>query len=177
MVALLSSSFAYACSCMRSHSTPDKIETTPVIFHGKVKRQLWRGIPFFSERKTIFTVTKSYKGDLNKTAEIFHPIDLGGNCGLSFGRKLQGLIFAYLNEEGELGTSSCAMHSRYSDLQFIEYFENKFDSSELDIFCSWYIDEAYAEEKKSGEFNLKDEKCLNKKDTYDKLYLNAGAKR
>ncbi|MEP3892051.1 MAG: hypothetical protein ABJN69_16460 [Hellea sp.] len=174
--ALLSSGFAYACSCLTPNSIPEKIEATPVIFHGKVKKQLWRGIPFFSAKKTIFTVVKSYKGELGETVEVFHAAPLGGNCGTAFDRRFQGLVFAYVDDGDEFVTGSCAMNSGFTDHQFFEYFHNQFDTSELDVFCSWILEKAYSEEKKSGNFNVKDEECLKKKGVYDKLYRKAGAK-
>lgn len=159
-----------ACSCITQRTIPEKVDATPYIFHGRVKKRRWSGVPFFSNKKTTFEVIKKYKGDLKTRVIVYHSKDLGGNCGIDFGYKEELLVFAYQQENGKLSTGSCAFHSLFSDQQFIEYFEKGLDSSALTYICILYINDAYAEENKTGKFNLVDKKCLAAKSLYDRLY-------
>lgn len=172
IVISISYNLAHACSCGRPDSIPKKIEATPVIFHGVVESQHWRGFPFFSEKKTTFKVLTAYKGDLGRKVIIYHERANGSNCGMGFRRKYEGLIFAYVTKSGEVRTSSCEFHSGYSDQQFIEFFENGFDSSKLDMFCSWEIEKAYSEQETSGKFIVDNEECRKLKPIHDKIFRN-----
>lgn len=168
---------AYACSCVRGHTIPEKVNDTPVIFEGTVvatqNLQLWK-----ISKKTRFSVQKAFKGITSSEVSIGHEISTGGNCGVGFSKGEKVLVFAYKNENGDLETDSCAFHSNYSDLQFIKYFEEEFDSSDMDNFCSWEIAEAYKRAETSGKFELANESWAPRKSceinigTFNYLYRN-----
>jgi|GEM_PF-3551488 len=103
LTAIVISSSAFACSCAMPFSPGQHIETTDVIFEGKVTSRT----KALMNATTTFMVLTALKGDFEKTVTVTHPIS-GAACGYSFAEDYSGLVFAsYV--DGKLLTNLCRM--------------------------------------------------------------------
>jgi len=128
-ILILKSTTAYACSCATYDTIPERVESTSIIFLGKVKKtrkswSFWR-----SERKTTFDVIETYKGELSEKMKISHPTGNRGNCGIDFEKKDELVIFA--DEYGNgYATSICSFPRKFSDEQIISYLKDELETSD-----------------------------------------------
>jgi len=121
---------AYACSCAPYDTIAKRVDSTSIIFLGKVNKSrkswsFWR-----SESKTTFDVMETYKGKLSEKVKIQHPTGNRGNCGIDFVKKDEVIIYA--NEDGDgYATSICSFSRKFSDEQVISFLKDASDASEL----------------------------------------------
>ena len=100
---LLISSSALACSCALPSSPRQHIDSTDVIFEGKVTART----KSLMASTTTFDVVTTFKGEVDDIVTINHATS-GAACGYTFDEDYTGLVFAsYV--DGKLLTNLCRM--------------------------------------------------------------------
>ncbi|WDI30396.1 hypothetical protein PUV54_10545 [Hyphococcus flavus] len=119
-VLFLFTSQAIACSCAQFESIEEHVGISDVIFIGAAEKtgRTLSGL-FGSEynRSTRFSVAEMLKGEKDEKLFVTHylSLDYGANCGLTFEKGVEYLVFAFRRQNGSLTTHSCMRTRKKSE--------------------------------------------------------------
>lgn len=117
---VISSLSAFACSCVELGTPLEQLEWANAVFTGKVVDiDIPRGIVISSADpvKVTFEVSKIWKGTDDKTLVVTTARE-GASCGYSFERGESYLVYAYLDQPGNvLQATSCSRTALLSDAE------------------------------------------------------------
>ncbi|MBY0371032.1 hypothetical protein K2X33_10115 [bacterium] len=105
---LLGQAAAMACDCAAPHKIPRAFYTADTVFVGRVYDvQVDNKRPFDGKVASI-NVTEAIYGTFEKKNEKIRTATSGAACGYGFQTGDDVLVYAYLDDKGQLATSSCS---------------------------------------------------------------------
>jgi hypothetical protein len=119
---------AEACSCFSGFPLCQTYWDTPAVFKGtvieveEIRVPAGRPDAYYSKRRVHISVDETFRGNVSGVVPIATGAG-GGDCGYNFEEGKSYLVYAYKNDEGQLGTGICTrtrpIEKADEDLEFI----------------------------------------------------------